>query len=408
MESKSISDIVILLFSYLKSNNNYNINNINSISTFNETNNMISELIYQPTAINGANNTFDQYQSYYTQQRIRDLIFALMFVIFIIYNLYKRENSNSMVHTFKKILNFTPTLIILEINFKLNMVKTANPIDIDQSFEYININSNSSQHRNLIPFEQFCEYLQLNASQLSQIIRQSPEQSDRTFKGLIVKGQGDKKYRITGKFDEKSLVFCGVILDISEEKSELKKMKKMASRDALTGLYNRNMLNQKIQKFCSQSQSDLCSINFLDLNDFKQINDNYGHEVGDQVLKHLSSQFLLNNMDGSILPIRLSGDEFLIVKRGVESVDQANTFINEYISKISSVPFQLSSSEQQKTNLLLKLSFGGVAFKKSSSSFSESDISAMINTADSKMYEMKKTKLNTYQCNINTVTLYQC
>ncbi|KYR02319.1 hypothetical protein DLAC_01150 [Tieghemostelium lacteum] len=369
---------------------------------------MISELIYQPTAINGANNTFDQYQSYYTQQRIRDLIFALMFVIFIIYNLYKRENSNSMVHTFKKILNFTPTLIILEINFKLNMVKTANPIDIDQSFEYININSNSSQHRNLIPFEQFCEYLQLNASQLSQIIRQSPEQSDRTFKGLIVKGQGDKKYRITGKFDEKSLVFCGVILDISEEKSELKKMKKMASRDALTGLYNRNMLNQKIQKFCSQSQSDLCSINFLDLNDFKQINDNYGHEVGDQVLKHLSSQFLLNNMDGSILPIRLSGDEFLIVKRGVESVDQANTFINEYISKISSVPFQLSSSEQQKTNLLLKLSFGGVAFKKSSSSFSESDISAMINTADSKMYEMKKTKLNTYQCNINTVTLYQC
>ncbi|EGG19584.1 hypothetical protein DFA_00162 [Cavenderia fasciculata] len=136
-------------------------------------------------------------------------------------------------------------------------------------------------------------------------------------------------YRLTGKYDA------------STKKQQLKKLKNTLTHDALTGLQNRYHLNNKIQKFYAKSSSEQCSIYFIDLNKFKQINDSHGHDNGDVVLRSVADRFQ-QFADESVLPVRLSGDEFLIVKRNVESNTQADQFISSYLSSVQCDTVQLN------------------------------------------------------------------
>ncbi|AOE50720.1 GGDEF domain-containing protein [Kangiella sediminilitoris] len=88
----------------------------------------------------------------------------------------------------------------------------------------------------------------------------------------------------------------------------------LAEQDSLTGLYNTRVFQQLIEQAMERSKrhdSWVYLIN-IDLNSFKQVNDNYGHHAGDQILKHVANQLLSITRGGDTL-CRVGGDEFLIL-----------------------------------------------------------------------------------------------
>ncbi|HMW82742.1 MAG TPA: sensor domain-containing diguanylate cyclase [Pseudomonadales bacterium] len=91
----------------------------------------------------------------------------------------------------------------------------------------------------------------------------------------------------------------------------------LATRDALTGLYNRREFDQALEREISRAQrsgAPLCAI-FIDCNDFKQINDTHGHDAGDAVLRHLAQglEKLIRRVDCAF---RYAGDEFVLLLPG--------------------------------------------------------------------------------------------
>lgn len=91
-------------------------------------------------------------------------------------------------------------------------------------------------------------------------------------------------------------------------------LRNLAMIDPLTGLYNRRFAEQRLAAEVARSErrGHPLTVLMLDLNNFKEINDTYGHPAGDQVLQEFASR-LNNVIRGADLAVRLGGDEFLVV-----------------------------------------------------------------------------------------------
>jgi len=93
-----------------------------------------------------------------------------------------------------------------------------------------------------------------------------------------------------------------------------KKLQILASKDPLTGLYNRQFLNELLEKEWSRSQRYGCTLSIIlvDIDDFKKVNDGYGHQAGDTVLKKIA-EVLSENLRRNDYLARYGGEEFLFV-----------------------------------------------------------------------------------------------
>lgn len=102
------------------------------------------------------------------------------------------------------------------------------------------------------------------------------------------------------------------------------KLKEMAMKDGLTGLYNHALLIELFEKEIDKQQRNNGSISFamIDIDNFKKINDTYGHISGDTVLKELSN-ILMSSVRGGDIVGRYGGEEFSIVFPGI---DEQNAF----------------------------------------------------------------------------------
>ncbi|MFW5815468.1 MAG: EAL domain-containing protein [Wenzhouxiangella sp.] len=112
-------------------------------------------------------------------------------------------------------------------------------------------------------------------------------------------------------------LFC-VDIDLSERKAHEQALNRMANYDSLTGLPNRRLMGELIEQMMARSRrsQSMFALCYLDLDEFKPINDRHGHDVGDQVLVSISSR-LRRLVRGSDLVARLGGDEFVVVLDGV-------------------------------------------------------------------------------------------
>lgn len=156
---------------------------------------------------------------------------------------------------------------------------------------------------------------------------------------------------------------------------------RLAEHDALTGLPNRRHLTdhlfERVRRDCDDRQD--CSILLLDLDNFKPINDNHGHEAGDAVLTGVAER--LREICGrhGASPIRLGGDEFVIVLAAPRGTDAPSTLATEIIKEISR-PYQLSDR-----HLIIGTSIGISQYPHDGETLRE-----LLGAADIAMYEAKK------------------
>lgn len=108
--------------------------------------------------------------------------------------------------------------------------------------------------------------------------------------------------------------FIGVINDVTAIKQRTAHLEHEVNHDALTGLANRTLLWDRLEQaiHMAQRNKSLVAVVLVDLNGFKQINDTFGHEAGDEVLKVVAKR-LQSSVRDSDTVARLSGDEFVLV-----------------------------------------------------------------------------------------------
>jgi len=129
---------------------------------------------------------------------------------------------------------------------------------------------------------------------------------------------------------EKIVVISG---DITEYKRKLKKLEKLAYYDHLTGLPNRRIFLDRLQQsmYTTDRKGNLTALLVLDCDAFKQINDNHGHDTGDEVIKEFSKRIRTVIRDTDTLS-RVGGDEFTVVLPEIideqQVVDISNRILN--------------------------------------------------------------------------------
>lgn len=121
----------------------------------------------------------------------------------------------------------------------------------------------------------------------------------------------------------------------------------LARRDALTGLSNRLALNENLEAIVAAAsrQSRPLAIHSLDLDNFKQANDRFGHPVGDAILREVAKRLSWLTRESDLL-VRLGGDEFVLVQTEVESREQALALAARIIREIATT-YQINGNAIQ-------------------------------------------------------------
>ena len=120
--------------------------------------------------------------------------------------------------------------------------------------------------------------------------------------------------------------------DVTEAVRAEEQIRYMAGHDPLTGLPNRTLLREKIDRDLAvggETTALLC----LDLDRFKEVNDTSGHAIGDVLLKAVADRLIACLREGDSIA-RLGGDEFVVFQTGIESRDQASTLAQQIVDVI--------------------------------------------------------------------------
>jgi len=163
---------------------------------------------------------------------------------------------------------------------------------------------------------------------------------------------------------------------IKKDITAIKKVEFLSEHDPLTGIYNRRKIDEELKKYKNQMDryDTECSIIITDLDKFKEVNDKYGHTIGDKILQEFS-KVLKQNIRTTDIVARWGGEEFMIIAPNL-NINAAYNLAEKLRKKIESHIFY--------NNLKITSSFGISLLKK------EKDILESINEADNALYSSKK------------------
>lgn len=213
------------------------------------------------------------------------------------------------------------------------------------------------------------------------------------YRGMYQQGVGEENYQIP----DASLISCkwqhrkylrtfeGLALttaDISEQVDHQQELARLVVEDNLTGLPNRRWVTQNLPDFLGDAErtKSLVAILFLDLDDFKDVNDSRGHSFGDSLLRAVSER-LRCSVRPSDFVARLGGDEFTIVMPCTNDGEQVEALAQRVLSAMTE-PFLIGDVE-----ISVSASVGAAVFPKDGL-----DTETLLKNADIAMYASKITK----------------
>lgn len=178
----------------------------------------------------------------------------------------------------------------------------------------------------------------------------------------------------------------GSIIDITERKKLEEEMRYMAYHDLLTGLPNKSLFMEQLKETInySKNNNNVGSVIFVDIDNFKIINDTLGHDYGDLLLK-IVAQLLNFCIEDYGMLARFGGDEFLILIPNIKNEDRIKELCNNILENFRN-PFEVNEKQ-----VYCSLSMGICLFNGNSG-----DVNEIIKNADTAMYNSKNNGKNTY------------
>lgn len=181
--------------------------------------------------------------------------------------------------------------------------------------------------------------------------------------------------------------FIGTIRDVSSRKLVERRMQHVATHDALTDLPNRTLIQVRIEQLIRRTDrsGQLFAVMFVDLDNFKGINDSLGHDIGDQLLC-LAARRLTDLLRAEDTVGRHGGDEFIVIAANLVAPLDAS-LIAEKVVKALSTPFEIDGRA-----LTIGASIGVALYPQDGRS-----VDALLKHSDRAMYQAKAAGGNTYR-----------
>lgn len=215
---------------------------------------------------------------------------------------------------------------------------------------------------------------------------------DAALQGLEYHSDDEVFYREDGTFFSVKLSstpiieddeFQGAVFvfdDITKQKKEEALLQHKATHDTLTGLPNRDLFNDRLLQAVAWAHryNQVFALLFIDLDNFKPINDKFGHPVGDQIIKEIG-QRMLNRLRTSDTTYRYGDDEFVVILQNIKANDDA-LLVAEKILGIIGKPFDIEGEEYSLSASI------GISLYPSDSD----DPDTLIKQADQAMYRAKE------------------
>jgi diguanylate cyclase (GGDEF)-like protein/PAS domain S-box-containing protein len=209
---------------------------------------------------------------------------------------------------------------------------------------------------------------------------------------ILVRRDGSEfgvEITVTPIHDQDGVVTGSVVAfhDVSAARAKSLEMSRLAQHDALTGLPNRVLFNDRLTQAISLAmrQDKQLAVMFVDLDQFKKINDSLGHSVGDKILQSVAER-LMNSVRRTDTVSRLGGDEFVVLLSQVEHEEDAAVSARKILRELAA-PHTIDNK-----NLDISVSIGVSTYPSDGA-----DAESLMNKADTAMYEAKKQGRNNYQ-----------
>lgn len=160
-----------------------------------------------------------------------------------------------------------------------------------------------------------------------------------------------------------------------------------AHYDTLTGLINRPFFQDRLTNALARARRDggLVTVMFIDIDGFKDVNDRFGHAIGDEVLRQVASR-LVASLRESDTVARLGGDEFTVILEGGKRVEDAG-YVAMKVIKALGMPYEVGDRE-----IIVTASIGIAVYPVDGDTYEE-----LMKGADTAMYQSKAAGRNTFQ-----------
>lgn len=177
-------------------------------------------------------------------------------------------------------------------------------------------------------------------------------------------------------------VFVFLIFYIANYESLTLHTEKMATKDQLTGLNNRHKMRDIMDSVKEQNENYMASVAMIDIDNFKSVNDTYGHDIGDIVLKDVA-EYIRKNQDDRVIGSRWGGEEFLVLGIG----EYSHIFLQQKMRKlVEDIDAHIVQTPKGEIGVTITV---GVAVRKESEEMDD-----IIRRADAYLYEGKLTGKN--------------